>query len=163
MRAGIFAVLASFVLLSVYCRGGPDIDACRAQILDLHRSFIEAHLAEDASLLTRAITDDYLFVSDGEVSRMSGAEVRRMLQRYFDSTEFSVYRDVSDPVIEVSKDGSLAWCVAQVRVAGSRTGEDGGRQEFDTLWAWITVYERRGGEWLRTADVSTRRPLSGKS
>lgn len=163
MRAGVFAVSASFVLLSICCRGGPDIDACRAQILDLHRSFIEAHLAEDASLLSRAIADDYLFVSDGELNRMSGPEVRRMLQRYFDSTEFSVYRDVSDPVIEVSKDCSLAWCVAQVRVAGTRTDEEGRKQEFDTLWAWITVYERRGGGWLRTADVSTRKPLSGKS
>lgn len=142
----------------VACRAQPDLASRRAEILDLHRSFIQAHLDKDAEFIARPTAPGYFFVSDGQVTPMDAAGMHKMLSDYLTSTEFSHYRDEVEPIIGISEDGSLAWAIVQVRVAGSSTAEDGSTRAFDTLWAWITLYERKGEEWLRVADVSTRRP-----
>jgi hypothetical protein len=83
-----------------------------------------------------------------------------MLQRYFDATTFSVYEDIEEPIIGFSRDGTLAWAIFQVRVAGGGSGASASAQAFDTQWAWLTLYERRKDGWARIADVSTDRPFA---
>ena len=89
---------------------------------------------------------------------MSADDVEQMLMPYLAATEFSAYENVSDPIIGFSKDGSLVWSIVQVRVAGTEKVSNETTESFDTLWAWITLYERRGDKWLKIADVSTKRP-----
>jgi len=157
VRFGIFALL---VFTPVSCSQQPDLESLRAEILELHRSFIQAHLEKDAAFLARPTSPDYLSVSNGRVKNVDAKEMERMLSEYLDSTEFSEYGDVTDPVIGISRDGSLAWAIVQVRVAGTRSLPDGSSRTFDTLWAWITLYQRNGDQWLRIADVSTNRPFN---
>ncbi len=149
------------VALGITCCQHPfDSKQARAEILELHRCFIEAHLAEDVSPLARPIASDYLFVANGDVQTLNGNDVQRTLQSYFDTTTFSHYEDTDEPIIGFSKDGTLAWIVVQVRVAGISHRESGVDDPFDTQWAWITLYEKRNGEWSRISDVSTNRPFS---
>ena len=53
----------------------------------------------------------------------------------------------------------MAWSIVQVRVAGTRTGEDDVSHTYDTRWAWLTLYRHDGRGWERIADVSTNRPF----
>jgi hypothetical protein len=154
------ALLTLLVSVATGCRQQPDLDGLRAEILELHHSLIQAHLDKDAAFLARPTSPDYLFVADGEVEHRSAAQVERMLAEYLESTEFSVYEDVAEPLIGIARDGSVAWAVVQVRVAGESSRLASPPRSFDTLWAWITVYERHGDGWLRVADVSTSRPYT---
>ena len=81
-----------------------------------------------------------------------------MLAPYLAETEFSHYEDVAEPIVGISDDGSVAWSIVQVRVAGTRTGDDGAEHAFDTVWAWLTLYRRTVNGWERITDVSTNRP-----
>jgi len=90
---------------------------------------------------------------------MSAADVRAMLEPYLAETEFSHYEDVAEPIVGVSDDGSTAWSIVQVRVAGTRTGDDRVPHTFDTVWAWLTLYRRDGEGWQKFVDVSTHRPF----
>lgn len=90
---------------------------------------------------------------------MDAAGVEAMLGPYLAETEFSHYEDVADPIVGVSDDGSTAWSIVQVRVAGTRTGDDQTPRSFDTRWAWLTLWRRDGEGWKRVADVSTNRPF----
>lgn len=145
------------------CCGTPDLEQSRLEILALHQSLIQAHLDKDAAFLARPTAEDYLSVARGEVRPMTAADVEAMLAPYLAQTEFSHYEDVAEPIVGVSDDGSLAWSIVQVRVAGTRTGGGGEAQDFDTLWAWLTLYRRDGDEWQRIADVSTNRPFDQMS
>jgi ketosteroid isomerase-like protein len=153
------AQLALICAVFVSCRQTPDLDSLRAEILELHRSFIHAHLAKDAASIARPTSPDYLSVANGTVTQMDAQQVEEMLSGYLDATEFSVYRDVEDPIIGISRDGSVAWTVVQVRVGGTSSMPDGSEQAFDTVWAWISLYQRDGDRWLRMVDVSTNRPF----
>jgi ketosteroid isomerase-like protein len=160
-------ILVAVVLLGLFlapgCRPAPDPDSLRREILALHESFIQAHLDKDATFLAAPTADDYLSVSSGEVRAMSATDVEAMLAPYLAETEFSHYHDVAEPIVGVSEDGSLAWSIVQVRVAGTRTGQDGQAHTFDTLWAWLTLYRRDGDRWQRIADVSTNRAFAEPS
>jgi hypothetical protein len=158
MRIARCGLVGLFFVSTISCQQQPDLDSLRAEILELHRSFIQAHLDKDAAFIARPTSPDYVFVGGGELQRMDAGEMERTLSEYLDSTEFSEYRDVDDPIIGISRDGSLAWAIVQVRTAGSSSSPDGSSRTFDIRWAWITLYERHGEGWLRLADVSTNRP-----
>lgn len=153
-RSVVLALVAS-----LGCSQGPRLEQRHQEILDLHRSLIQAHWDKDAAALASPTADGYLAVAVGEVRAMSAADVETMLGPYLEETEFSHYEDVADPIVGFSDDGSLAWTIVQVRVAGSRTGDEGVRRSFDTRWAWLTLYRRVGNGWQRIVDVSTNRPF----
>jgi ketosteroid isomerase-like protein len=155
------SVLVFILVLVIHsgCYSRSDPEQARQEILALHESFIQAHLDKDAAFLAAPTADDYLSVTRGEVIPMTAAEVEAMLAPYLAETEFSHYEDVADPIIGVSDDGSMAWSIVQVRVAGTRTGKDNVSSSYDTRWAWLTLYRRDGDGWKRIADVSTNRPF----
>jgi hypothetical protein len=134
-------------------------EEARAEILELHRGFIEAHLEKNAGAVTHSIPDDYLFVANGEVETLNAGNTRQMLQSYFDRTTFFHYADTDEPIIGFSEDGTLAWAIYRVRVAGTTHREPEPDEPFDIQWAWMTLYEKRDGEWSTKADVSTNRPF----
>jgi hypothetical protein len=73
---------------------------------------------------------------------------------YLDHTTFTEYRDLQEPIIGFSKDGSVAWSIVQVKVAGKRTLNDGTERDLDFTSAWITLYERHADKWIRLGEVS---------
>lgn len=159
----IFLLCSIFILLLAACQTTPDHDAIKAEILNLHRGFIKAHLDKDASFIAKPTSPEYIFVSNGEIENISPSELEQNLSGYLNSTEFSEYRDINEPIIGVSQDGLLAWAVVKVRTAGIRKRSDGSQNQFDIQWAWITLYEKKDEQWIRLVDVSTDRPYEDKS
>jgi hypothetical protein len=141
------------------CQRSFDSQQGRTEILELHRSFVEAHLDKNVAALSRPIPDNYLFVANGDVQMRNSSDVHRSMQSYLDATTFTHYEDTDEPIIGFSKDGTLAWAIVQVRVAGISHRASGIDETFDTQWAWITLFEKRNGQWSRIADVSTNRPF----
>lgn len=133
----------------------PDLDALRAEILDLHRAEIQAHWDKDVDFFVRDISENYVAVAGGEISPRTVDQIRAQFSSYLNNTTFSEYRDLAEPLVGLSKDGSLAWAILQIRVVGQRRMEDGSDRELDFICAWMTLYERQGERWMRLADAST--------
>jgi ketosteroid isomerase-like protein len=133
---------------------GTDVE----EILALHQAVLNAHRAKDVEALLAAEADEIVQVSRGEVLFPLREERVERFQRYLRITEFTDYRDLIDPIVRVSRDGSLAWLIAQVHVAGIQTAEAGEAESFDTTWAWIELYEKRDHRWVRVGDVSNVKP-----
>ena len=136
---------------------GPDLDRLKAEILDLHAAFINAHLDADVEALLENQADQLTFVAHGDVEVRTVEATRALLAGYLQDTVFTEYRDVQQPIVGVSADGSLGWSIVQVKVAGTRHQGDGSRRELDFTCAWLTLYQRQGNRWMRTAEVSTFR------
>ncbi|HEX9915231.1 MAG TPA: hypothetical protein VGB32_09955 [Candidatus Bathyarchaeia archaeon] len=131
----------------------PDIEAIKREILGLHRADIQAHLDGDVEHIVQGQSSDFTSVHSGEVRRPTPKETRAALTRYLDSTTFKEYRDLRDPIVGVSPDGSTAWSIVQVKVAGHRA--DASESPIDFTCAWITLYTRQGGAWKRIVEAST--------
>jgi len=128
--------------------------SAESELLDLHRAVIEAHLRSDVDALLAPESDDYVVVSRGEVSHPTRQERADRLGPYLRSTRFEVYEDLVPPVVKVSPDGRLGWVIVQVRARGVQTRPDGTQSPIEFQSAWIELYEKRGGRWVRTGNVS---------
>jgi hypothetical protein len=131
-----------------------DFDSLRRQILDLHRRTIKAHLNKDVSFFTKDISEDYMSISNGEIRTPTAEDLRSTYTSYLNNTNFTEYKDLREPIIGFSEDGSVAWSVVQVKVEG-RTVDDGYERDLDFTCAWITLYRRRGDRWIRLGEVSS--------
>jgi len=120
----------------------------------LHEKVMRAHRLSDVEMLLEDEAEDYVVASRGEVSRPTLAERRAILAPYLQSTKFQQYRDATEPIIELSDDGTLGWVIVQVEARGLQTRPDGTEAELEFVSAWIELYEKREGRWYRVGNVS---------
>ncbi len=134
-----------------------DFEGLRAEILALHEASIQAHWDKDVDYFTRDVVEGYFSVSNGDIHRRALVEIEAQFTGYLNNTIFTEYEDLREPLVGFSRDGSLAWLLAQTKIAGRRKMDDGTIREMDFTCAYIMLFERRGERWVRLGDVSTFR------
>ena len=123
------------------------------KLIQLHKEALQAHLDGDVDALLAAEPADYIVANRGEISHPSLEERRSLFGHYLGQTEFSEYRDLVEPVVHVSADGTLGWVIAQVKAKGVQMTA-AGPQPLEFISAWIELYEKREGRWQRIGNVS---------
>ncbi len=154
-RNPLILTLAFLAVALNSCRSSPDTEVLRAEILESHKKFIDDHLNQNIDSFVQDYAEDYIFVAHGEIDYRTRDEFKSSFRNYLNSTTFTEYRNLEEPIIGFSKDGSMAWSIVKVKVAGSRNMEDNSQKDFDVTYAWITLYERKGDKWVRAVEVST--------
>ena len=147
-------ILVLFTVTLIGCQSSPDFEVIRSEILALHKKTIEAHWNKDVDFFVKDISENYMSVGNGEIRKPTKEEITLQFTNYLNNTTFSEYKDLREPIVGFSKDGSVAWSIVQVKVAGKRTMNDGSEREINSTWAWITLYERQGDTWIRLGEVS---------
>lgn len=131
-----------------------DFQVYRKELIVTHKQTIEAHLNKDVDFLLKDVSENFMSVNEGKISYPSMKEMRESFTQYLDNTEFSVYRDLCDPIIGFSDDGSIAWSTVQVRVEG-KTKRDNKMHDIGFTCSWITLYRRKDDKWIRFTEVSS--------
>lgn len=156
ISAKTVTILISLLTVSLIgCQSSPDFMELKAELLEIHEKFIEAHLDKNVDFFVHDLAEDYVFVARGEVSHPTPDDIKSNMSDYLNNTEFSEYSDTQEPIIGFSKDGSLGWSIVRVKVAGKRTMADGTERDTDFICAWITLFERQGDKWIRLGEVSS--------
>jgi hypothetical protein len=149
-----FAALALLAVAS--CTPAPDLAADRAELLRLHEQARIAHLQKRADLM--GFADSLMTVARGAVTVRSAAENAARFQAYVDRSTFQEWDDLAPPLIRISPDGGMAYVVVRKSVRLTAPDSSGVAQPEHTVFAWVEVYEKRGGQWTRTLVASTDRP-----
>lgn len=136
----------------------PDPDEEKAELLRLHRQGREAHFKTDVGLLQKDSPEEFIAVSRGKIHRVRKEDERRQFEEYFRGAKYFEWDDVEEPVINVSRDGTMAWIISRVRVHRTQKDTAGKEQEERFVYAGIMTYEKRDGRWVRVANVSTFEP-----
>jgi len=142
----LLIILNCMILLS--CQSKPDFDKLRSEIFSKHKAMIEAHLQKDSDHFIKDMADNFMFVQGGDITYPAKDEVKDRMEAYLSTTTFTEYRDLQEPVIGFSKDGSTAWAIVQVKISCKRKNKDDSERDMEFTCAWITLYERQGNEWI---------------
>ncbi len=126
----------------------------KEQLLALHQKVIQAHFDADVDGWLEMETAEYISANRGVISYPSKEERRAGRTPYLQTTTFTEYRDVVDPVVKVSVDGTLGWVIVQVKVTGVQQAGDGEERPLSFESAWIELYEKKNGRWLCVGNVS---------
>jgi hypothetical protein len=97
-------------------------------------------------------------VGRGEVSHPEHADMAARMEDYLGRTTFSEYRDLREPIVRVSEDGTLGWVIVELEARGVQKTPGGAEEPLEFVCAWISLFEKREGEWTMVGDVSTFRP-----
>ena len=152
--AGLCAVLLLFPAAGC----GVDTEAEKEKLLALHEEFKAAHMRGDADTILQRLAEDYVRVGRGEVTHPGRDDMASRMRDYLGRTTFSEYRDLRPPIVRVSDDGNLGWVIVELRARGVQVGPDGTEEPLEFTCAWISLFEKRDGDWVTTGDVSTFRP-----
>jgi hypothetical protein len=166
VRTGWIAGVAVLAVIVCFVRGSgraapaeaPGREAAVSQLLSLHRDVIDAHLRGDPAGITGRESEDYVLAGRGEITFPSLESRRERFAGYLGATTFTEYRDMVEPVVQVSPDGNLGWVIAQVEARGKQVSQDGTEELISFQWAWIELYERRDGRWFRVGNLSNFKP-----
>ncbi len=159
VRARIWRVsFVSAVIWLAQCAPTAPVSKDHDVLRALHEKVIRAHRQSNVEILLEDEAVDYVVANRGEVTRPSLDERRARLGSYLGSTTFQEYRDVTDPVVRVSSDGTLGWVIVQVQASGGQTTQGGQKERLEFVSAWIELYEKRGGRWFRVGNVSNFKP-----
>ncbi len=155
MRTGFLAVFV--ILLCLSCRRNDDIEELKMEILTIHQNLIRAHLSNDPGFFIQNLSENFTSVKNGEITYPDKEEVLSSMTDYISNTTFSEYRDLQEPVIGLSEDGTVGWVIARVSVRGVRELNDGTSREVSFICSWMTLYRRVQGSWVTEIEVSTFR------
>jgi hypothetical protein len=126
----------------------------REQLLQLHKRVLQHHLDGDIDDWLRSESEEYVLANRGEVSFPGKRERAATIGRYLKRSKFRIYRDLIEPIVRVSRDGTLGWVIAHVEAEGVSRKEDGQQEPIHFISAWIELYEKKSGRWLRVGNVS---------
>ena len=158
MRTLLLGLALGVSLLFSPAGNDVDLERQKEQLLELHRRDLEAHLASNVDWLAGNTTEDFFSVANGEVHFPAHAEREEMFRGYLGRTTFTEYRDLQPPMVRISRDGTLALMVVQVKAAGAQRRPSGEDTPLEFVSAWAMLYEKSGGEWFRAGVVSTFAP-----
>ncbi|NAS14096.1 nuclear transport factor 2 family protein [Poritiphilus flavus] len=154
------AILLLSLLFSSGCQEQtrPDLDAEKAKILEMHHAQRNYHFEKDSLAFADQMSEHFISVNRGIISRPTREELLARYNRYFSSVEFLKWDDVSDPVIRFSDDGSMAYTVVDKIVRVRYTDAEGNSEEGETHFAWTTIYRKYGDQWKIDGVTSTNKP-----
>ena len=140
------------------CATGVDRQAEISALEALHAGVLEAHRSGDIDSWMAQEAETVVSANRGAISFSDSEQRRSRREGYLDAVEFDVYRDLRPPIVMVSDDGTLGWVIAEVEIKGTMASDAGERTPVESIWAWIELYEKRGGVWKAVGNVSNRRP-----
>lgn len=124
----------------------------------MHELVLQAHRAGEVEAWLEIEADSFLVAGRGEIDFVTRDERRDARSRYLRGTGFSSYRDLREPIVTISDDGTLGWLLAQVEATGVRTVPDGTEEQLHFVSAWIELYRKMDGQWMMVGNVSNLRP-----
>ncbi len=152
--------LFSTMILS-YCYNFPtdniDFDMARSEILNLHNSQREYHFKKDSIAFADQLSDNFISVNRGEISTPERAATISRYNSYFSSVEFNRWDDVTEPIINFSNDGSMAYTIVDKIVELTYQGQDGEIINDTTHFAWTAIFKKYGEEWKIECVTSTNK------
>ena len=150
MSRTLQAVIASGLVLSAAGVSASDADTLRA----LHEKVMRAHRESNVDLILEDDAVEAVVAGRGVVSRPTLEARRARLGPYLKATAFEVYRDMVEPVVVVSADGTLGWVIVQIEARGVQTDAEGKKEPLAFQSAWIELYRKSDGRFLRVGNVS---------
>jgi hypothetical protein len=158
MRTAFALAVVLAVGISSASSGPPADAADRNAILALHAQMLKSHTEANPELFVQDSAEDFFSAFNGEIRKEPRERRVQSLRNLFGRIRFTEYVDLVPPEVRVSPDGKLAWLVAQTKAAGVRRDDKGVEQPLEYVTAWVVLFEKRDGRWMRVGVASSIRP-----
>lgn len=153
-------ILLSIWLLVIACspKSTFDKEKAIAEIMELHDEQQSVHLKEDPEAFAGLLSERFVSVNRGRISRPTREENIQRFSSYFNAIEFEKWDDLSVPVISFSDDGSMAYSIVHKEVILSYQDKNDEDIRERTEFAWLAIYRKTQEGWTIESIASTNLP-----
>ncbi len=144
-----------FSLKDILAQKKVDLEKEKAELLKMHQISRKAHFETNAEMLLQDQGKDFISVSDGKIKKPKLEESKTFFKAYFKDVKYFAWDNLEPPIIQVSKDATMAWVIVRVKVHRIQKQPTGADREISFIYAGIETYEKQKGKWVKTANVST--------
>lgn len=154
------ATVTSFLFFMGSCKRDEKVskEDARNEILQLHYAQRDYHFNKDSIAFLNQLSNNFISVDEGEISKPENKDILTRYHKYFSSVEFVKWDDVTEPIISLSEDGTMAYSVVDKIVEISFFDEDSVKQSGSTHFAWVAIYRKYGEQRKIECVASTERP-----
>jgi hypothetical protein len=150
------SILIVFVLVTFFCcTPKVDLEIEKQAILSIHHAQRAQHFQKDTMAFVDQFSDNYISVNNGIISSPSRKESIERFGSYFSSVDFIKWDDVSDPIIQMSLDGTMANTIVDKEVIVSYRDTSDQIKKDTTFFAWSAIYRKYDNEWKIDCVTST--------
>ncbi len=148
-------LLLTFPILWISSCQKINIENEKAIIQSKMDAVAQAHFDKNANQFFAPNADTWIDIRNGNVELREKEKSIPPTQNYLDNMEFLELKKSHDPIIEISKDGSMASYIGAIQVRGRYTGEP-------VLWivSWQSVLKKVNGDWKIIQTANTELPQS---
>ncbi len=93
--------------------------------------------------------------SRGGLNRLTRTELRDRFAAYFSSVRYPLWDDLQPPHVSISADGMTAWMAVEIEGRLIAVNSDASTEEHHFESSWISVHEKRDGQWQMTGIASS--------
>lgn len=133
-----------------------DLEAECARLLAVHAAVRRAHYQVDPAGVIANDAENWTSVRGGEIMVRHREDELKRFTGYFAGAMYEEWDDIEPPIVKVAGDASIAWMIIHVRVRRTQNAE-----VHDFEYAGIETYEKREGQWVKTAEASTFKVNAG--
>lgn len=162
MKLDFSILLLMILLLSCTRQSQFDKEKETREILKLHNLQRDYHFNKDSIAYADQLSENYIAVNRGIISRPTKKETISKYNNYFSSVEFIKWDDVTEPIIRFSEDGKLAYTIVDKIVQVAYEDEKGEVIKGETHFAWTAIYKKYGDDWKIDCAISTNKPINSK-
>lgn len=153
--------LSTFILVGASfhsCNQPLDLASAKREVMELHYKQRQYHVEEMPDAFVGLMTDDFMSVNRGKITKPTREASRERFVKYFDLVEFEKWDDLSEPVIRFSDDGSMAYSIVHKEVVVKYQNDSSQWMRGKTEFSWLAVYKKTESGWKVDAVASTNLP-----
>jgi hypothetical protein len=139
-----FILLAILIFISSCAK--PDHQRDLELLISYQKDAQTAHLQNNPELLIRHFVDTLTQIRNGVVSRETKTAMKERFSNYFGSVHFKSWEDITQPIITISDDATLAQIMVQKKVELFERS-DTTHTRHTTNFAWTELWKKKNGEW----------------
>jgi hypothetical protein len=148
------AIIYTTIVLLTGCNG-PQSQTDKLEILAILNNERHAHYTNDAALFLSEFSDSTYQIKKGAVKYLAKDLSKIQITEYFNSSKIVRWDDLQPPIIQFSKDHTMAYAIIKKRVVTMPANMTG--KEDTTIYAWVSIFNKTTDQWKLVCNVSTEK------
>lgn len=150
--------LSSIFLSS--CQPKIDFGKEKNEILTYLETCKKAQIENDWETWASLYAENTVYIEKGEIKRYTRDSITNLSKDYFTnrSVKYNSLEDLTDPIIYISDDATMAWYIVNYRFNFILTDSLGNETEDHSDGAGLFILKKENGKWVEVTGFNSSKP-----
>lgn len=156
-------LLGIVFLLTIFlssCQPKVDLEKEKKEIFSYLEIADKAQIENDWETWATLYAENSVYISKGEIKNYTNDELKELCKESFTNRKikYTSIDELSDPIIHISNDGSMAWYIVNYKFNYTTTDSLGNEIEESSIGSSLFILEKENSKWVEVAGFNSPKP-----